>query len=144
VIDNTLQFGPPLQLFTARSDLATFNGLFTEYGPDLSLGTTGPGGTEEASRDLTVFIPVNEAFSLIGSQINAADNDTLRAVLSYHIINNNIIFSPALSNKTVPSLEGTDLTITLSNDGSSAFVNGAKIVLPNIILSNGVCHLIDT
>jgi hypothetical protein len=133
-----------LQLFTARTDLETFNSLFGSYGPPLSLGLTGPGGTEKASRDLTVFIPVNEAFSLVGSQINAADNDTLRAILSYHVIENNIIFSPSLSNTTVPSLEDTGLQFTIASDGRSAFVNNAKIVLPNVILSNGVCHLIDS
>jgi len=92
--------------------------------------------------DYTIFVPTNEAFTSIGSVLETADLETLQAVLSYHIIPNNVIFSPSLGNVTVKSLQGTDLTFTVLPDGS-AWVNNARITFPNTILFNGIAHVID-
>ncbi|CAI0641348.1 unnamed protein product [Colletotrichum noveboracense] len=72
-----------------------------------------------------------------------ADLETLQQVLQYHIIPNNVIFSPSLGNVTVPSLQGANLTFTVLPDGS-AWVNNARITFPNTILYNGVAHVIDS
>jgi uncharacterized surface protein with fasciclin (FAS1) repeats len=92
--------------------------------------------------DYTIFVPTNEAFQAIGSVLETADLKTLQSVLSYHIIPNNVIFSPSLGNVTVKSLQGTDLTFTVLPDGS-AWVNNARITFPNTILFNGIAHVID-
>jgi uncharacterized surface protein with fasciclin (FAS1) repeats len=42
-----------------------------------------------------------------------------------------------------PSFQGADLTFTVAEDGS-AWVNGAKILFTNVLLFNGVAHIIDT
>jgi uncharacterized surface protein with fasciclin (FAS1) repeats len=105
----------------------------------------GLGGADEKGlniSDFTIFVPTDTAFKNIGSVLESADKATLQEVLKYHIIPNNVIFSPSLGNVTVPSLQGEDLTITVLPDGS-AWVNNAKIVFPNNILYNGVAHVID-
>ena len=92
--------------------------------------------------DYTIFVPTDAAFKSIGSVLESADKKTLQEVLRYHIIPNNVIFSPSLGNVTVPSFQGTNLTFTVLPDGS-AWVNNARITFPNTILYNGIAHVID-
>lgn len=91
--------------------------------------------------DFTVFVPNDPAFEAIGSVLEGADLDTLREVLTYHIVDD-VVFSTDLANVSLPSLQGADLTFTVAEDGS-AWVNGAKILFPNVLLFNGVAHVID-
>jgi uncharacterized surface protein with fasciclin (FAS1) repeats len=109
---------------------------------NFSFGLTGADVKGLNLSDYTVFVPTDEAFKSIGSVLETADKTTLQNVLRYHFIPNNVIFSPSLSNVTVPSLQGPDLTFTVLPDGS-AWVNNARIVFPNTILYNGVAHIID-
>lgn len=108
----------------------------------IEFGLTGADQTGLNLSDYTIFVPTNEAFTNIGSVLESADVETLQKVLAYHIIPNNVIFSPSLGNVTVPSLNGADLTFTVLPDGS-AWVNNAKIIFTNTILYNGVAHIID-
>lgn len=109
---------------------------------NIDFGLTGADTQSLNISDYTIFVPTNEAFASIGSVLETADIETLREVLSYHLIPNNVIFSPSLGNVTVPSLQGTNLTFTVLPDGS-AWVNNAKIIFTNTILYNGVAHVID-
>lgn len=108
----------------------------------IDFGLSGPDDVGLNISDFTIFVPTDEAFEAIGSVVGSVDQPTLQEVLKYHIIPNNIIFSPSLGNVTVKSLQGADLVFTVLDDGS-AWVNGAKIVYANTILFNGVAHVID-
>lgn len=92
--------------------------------------------------DMTLFVPTNEAFDAIGSILAEASIDTLAEVLQYHAVTASVVFSGDVTNTSVPSVQGNDLTLSVV-DGS-VFVNAAKVVIPNIILSNGVAHVIDS
>ena len=109
---------------------------------NLSLSLTGADAQGLNISDFTIFVPTDAAFKSIGSVLESADIETLREVLRYHIIPNNVIFSPSLGNVTVRSLQGNDLTFTVLPDGS-AWVNNARITFPNTILYNGIAHVID-
>lgn len=109
---------------------------------NFDLGLTGSDVPGLNISDFTIFVPTDAAFESIGSVLESADIKTLQEVLRYHIIPNNVIFSPSLGNVTVTSLQGTNLTFTVLPDGS-AWVNNAKITFPNNILYNGVAHVID-
>ena len=98
--------------------------------------------SESPLTDVTVFIPMDQALEEIGSVLAAANQSTLQEVLKYHVIQNNIIFSPSISNTTAATVQGGDLTFSVTDDGS-VFVNNAKVVLPNILLYEGVAHVID-
>ena len=106
------------------------------------LGETGADFQGLNISDYTIFVPTDTAFESIGSVLESADIKTLQEVLRYHIVPNNVIFSPSLGNVTVPSLQGTNLTFTVLPDGS-AWVNNARITFPNTILYNGIAHVID-
>ncbi|KAI1874105.1 uncharacterized protein JN550_002684 [Neoarthrinium moseri] len=141
-IDTVLSFGAPFQLFTYRSGYLAMNAALEAAQLNFAFGET-EGGAGLNISDFTIFVPTDEAFKSIGSVLESASIETLQDVLRYHIIPNNVIFSPSLGNVTVKSLQGTDLTFTVLPDGS-AWVNNAKITFPNNILYNGVAHVIDS
>lgn len=109
---------------------------------NFAFGETGADVKGLNISDFTIFVPTDAAFASIGSVLEGADVATLQEVLRYHIIPSTVIFSTALGNVTVPSLQGGNLTFTVLPDGS-AWVNNARITFPNTILYNGVAHVID-
>ncbi|CAD0089680.1 unnamed protein product, partial [Aureobasidium mustum] len=142
-IDTVLSFGAPLQLFTYRAGYRAMNAALEAANLGFDVGLSGPDQKGLNISDFTIFVPTDAAFDSIGSVLESADLETLQEVLKFHIIPNNVIFSPSLRNVTVPSLQGTNLTFTVLPDGS-AWVNNAKITFPNTILFNCVAHVIDT
>ncbi|EDU42841.1 Secreted and surface protein containing fasciclin-like repeats [Pyrenophora tritici-repentis] len=142
-VDTVFSFGAPFQLFTYRAGYLAMNGALEAAKLAIDFGLAGPESVGLNVSDFTIFVPTDEAFEAIGSVVEAVDQKTLQDVLKYHIIPNNVIFSPSLGNVTVKSLQGVDLVFTVLEDGS-AWVNGAKIVFANTILFNGVAHVIDS
>jgi len=142
-IDTVLSFGAPFQLFTYRSGYTAMNSALEAAQLAIDFGLSGPDAQGLNVSDFTIFVPTNEAFEAIGSVLEEADQATLQEVLKYHIIPNNVIFSPSLGNVTVESLQGVELVVTVAQDGSAVWVNGAKVVFANTILFNGVAHVVD-
>ncbi|GAM90074.1 hypothetical protein ANO11243_081140 [Dothideomycetidae sp. 11243] len=96
----------------------------------------------EGLSNITVFAPSNAAFNAIGSVVANVSNTTLTSVLEYHVINSSVIFSTDLTDGAkVPTLNGDEVTIHKS--GANFFVNDALIVTPNVLVANGVVHVID-
>lgn len=141
-IDTVLSFGAPFQLFTARAGLLAMNAAVEAAELGLAFGEVDAGAPAVNISDFTIFVPDDAAFAAIGSVLAEADQETLRAVLGHHMIENNVIFSPSLGNVSVTSAQGVELVFTVLPDGS-AWVNNARITLPNVILFNGVAHIID-
>ncbi|KAH6691675.1 FAS1 domain-containing protein [Plectosphaerella plurivora] len=140
-IDTVLSFGAPFQLFTKRAGLLNMNAAVEAAQLGLAFGETEANSPAKNISDFTIFVPNDAAFEAIGSILEGANLETLQAVLTHHMIDS-VIFSTALGNVTVPSTQGTDLTITVLPDGT-AWVNNARILFPNVILYNGVAHIID-
>ncbi|KAF5020955.1 hypothetical protein F66182_7001 [Fusarium sp. NRRL 66182] len=141
-VDKPLSFGPPLQLYTRRDGLLNFNAAVNAAELPYNFGNIDSDTSDlQNISDFTVFIPNDAAFEAIGSVLEGADLETLQTVLGYHIVDH-VVFSTDLANVSLPSLQGNDLTFTVAEDGS-AWVNGAKIVFPNVLLFNGVAHVID-
>ena len=97
--------------------------------------------TVDTTPDVTLFVPINQAFQAAGSAFAGASKETLQQVLEYHVISGTVAFSSDIVNEKVPSLQGADLTLSVV-DGT-VFVNTAKVVIPNILIRNGVAHAID-
>jgi uncharacterized surface protein with fasciclin (FAS1) repeats len=98
--------------------------------------------TLEDLQDFTVFIPSNAAFSAVASIFQDASIQTLRSVLNYHAVQGSVVFASDVVNMTVKTMQGNDLTLSVGTD-STIYVDNARIVVPNILLSNGVAHIID-
>lgn len=96
----------------------------------------------------TVFAPTDEAFDKIPREqlneliSNESQRNTLRGILTYHVVPG-IITSSDLTNGTMlRTMEGGDLRVTINS--GKVMVDGASIVRPDINASNGVIHAIDT
>jgi transforming growth factor-beta-induced protein len=94
----------------------------------------------------TVFAPVNAAFAALGTDrldvlLDPANIGLLQKILTYHVIAGDIRAADLTDGASVATVEGTDVTIDLS--GATPKVNGANVVATDIVVENGVIHLID-
>jgi len=89
---------------------------------------------------ITVFIPTNAAFAAAG--ISTPSNETA-SLLAGHVLPNFAGYLPSLTNgSTIVTQAGTSVTVTIK--GEDYYINNALIVQSNLILENGVAHVIDT
>ncbi|MCJ1317535.1 hypothetical protein MMC15_002860 [Xylographa vitiligo] len=92
--------------------------------------------------DVTVFVPNNAAFQAIGSAVGNLTMAQLSSILEYHVVNGTVAYSTDLmSGMTIPTLNGNNVTITIMN--GSVFVDSAMVVIPDVLVANGVVHVID-
>ncbi|MHA4842891.1 fasciclin domain-containing protein [Flavitalea antarctica] len=111
---------------------------------------TSISGALKAAGPLTVFAPVNQAFIDAGfptiASIQAADANTLKNILLYHVVPARVFSSDLTEGAKPATAGGATVTITL---GGGAKVKGnsspvaSNIVVTNVMASNGVIHAID-
>jgi uncharacterized surface protein with fasciclin (FAS1) repeats len=109
--------------------------------PDLSIvaGLLNSSGSASAFDEVpssTFFIPDNEAFSGLGNptaNISIIDNHAVEGTVNY--------LPDFKDGEVLTAVSGFTLKITIV-DGD-VYVNGALIVTPNLILENGVAHVIN-
>lgn len=98
--------------------------------------------TIDTTPDVTIFAPTNSAFEQIGSALGELTPEQATAILGYHVINGSVAYSSLLENgSSVESSTGQPLNITII-DGE-VFVNSARVVAADVLVANGVVHLID-
>jgi hypothetical protein len=86
----------------------------------------------------TFFIPSNEAFA----NANTSPSATTANLLAGHVIPNFVGYLPSLVNgSTLTTQAGSSVTVTIQGD--NYYINDAMIVSSNLILENGVAHVID-
>ena len=92
----------------------------------------------------TVFAPTDDAFAKIPQdQLVAllADKDALTQVLTYHVVPGAVSSSEVSRLDSARTVQGSNVTIDVT-DGVK--VDGANVVVADIITSNGIIHVIDT
>lgn len=99
-------------------------------------------GTVDGLSDVTIFAPESSAFDDIGNLLANLTTEDLTSILTYHVVNGTVGYSTMLENTTLPTLNGEDITITII-DGD-VFVNSARVVIPDVLVANGVVHVIDS
>ncbi|KAJ2897586.1 hypothetical protein MKZ38_004540 [Zalerion maritima] len=92
--------------------------------------------------DITVFAPNNDAFASIGDALGGLGDDEIAGVLTYHVVQGTVGYGSLLSNTSLETVEGGDVRITVTEAGD-VMVNGAKVVVADVLVSNGVVHVID-
>lgn len=97
--------------------------------------------TVESLSDVTIFAPSNDAFAAIGSATSNLSTEALAGILQYHVVQGTVGYSSVLSNTTLETVGGGNVTITII-DGS-VYVNSAKVITPDVLVANGVVHVID-
>jgi transforming growth factor-beta-induced protein len=92
----------------------------------------------------TVFAPTDDAFAALPDGVVAGlleDIPALTDVLTYHVISGSVLAEQVVGLTSATTLQGEDVTIAV-NDGS-VMIDGAKVIITDIIGSNGVIHVID-
>lgn len=97
--------------------------------------------TVNTTPNLTIFAPNNEAIQNIGSALANLTTEQISDVLTYHVVSG-LGYSSGLENGTeLTTLNGESLTITIGDGG--IFVNNARVVASDVLIANGVVHVID-
>lgn len=95
----------------------------------------------DSLHDVTIFAPTNAAFQATNSTVATLTLDQLAGVLEYHVVGGVVGYSSLLSNTTLKTVQGKTVQITL--EGGNVWVNSAKVVTADILVANGVVHVID-
>ncbi|RCH95415.1 hypothetical protein CU098_007729 [Rhizopus stolonifer] len=98
----------------------------------------------DSTTNVTLFVPVNEVLQNLNA--TGLDAQTLDTIVQAHIVpgvyyTTNLTLQPT----TVSTIAGTNITLTNADPSNniSVQVNGTNVVHANILLNNGVMHLID-
>ncbi|KAL2195196.1 FAS1 domain-containing protein [Corynascus similis CBS 632.67] len=94
----------------------------------------------EAS-DVTIFAPTNDAFNAIGSLVNSMTLEQLTSVLNYHVVRGKVLYSELLTGGSELTSQGASVNFRVQN--GALFVNSAKVVISDILVGNGVVHVVD-
>ncbi|KAJ4857264.1 fasciclin domain-containing protein [Trichoderma breve] len=100
-------------------------------------------------QNITVFAPVDSAFASVGGSLKHLDAKALARVMGYHIVPNQVLVSSSLTNNTrletlAKNAAGTaPESLVIRQSGNNKYVNSAQIVQPDILLANGIMHLIS-
>ncbi|KAF7187160.1 Fasciclin-like arabinogalactan protein [Pseudocercospora fuligena] len=134
IVDNILYIPPNASTVALAADLTALAG---------ALEATNLTDTIDSATDITIFAPANEAFEAIGSALSTLTAEQAAAILQYHVVNGTVAYSSLLSNGTsVNSSSGQPLNITI--DDGEVFVNQARVIAADVLLANGVLHVIDS
>jgi transforming growth factor-beta-induced protein len=124
-------------------DTTTAAGQFTTLAT--ALQAAGLVDTLKGPGPFTVFAPTDAAFAkLPAGTLDAllADPDTLRAVLTYHVLPGRVTAADVAMLHTARTVQGEDVTFGISN--GAVEVDNATVTQPDVIAANGVIHVIDT
>ncbi|KAL4931799.1 fasciclin domain-containing protein [Aspergillus undulatus] len=93
---------------------------------------------------ITVFVPVNDGLSAaLGNNATLSDAE-IAALIDSHVIGGTVAYSPLLTQGvTFQTLDGEEVVVTGDSDGEIILNDSVRITQSDIIIANGVVHLID-
>ncbi|KAJ4140063.1 hypothetical protein NW768_001415 [Fusarium equiseti] len=92
--------------------------------------------------DITVFAPRDQAMENVGSTLNSMSAKELARVMGYHIVPGKVLVSTSLVNDTTLNTLAGEKTY-IRQVGNEKFINSAKIITTDILISNGILHIIS-
>ncbi|KAH9877286.1 hypothetical protein IAQ61_002650 [Plenodomus lingam] len=97
--------------------------------------------TVDTTPNVTIFAPSNEAIQNVFSAFANLTTEQITDVLTYHVVSG-LGYSSGLENGTeLTTLNGESLTVTIGEGG--VFVNNARVIVSDVLIANGVVHVID-
>ena len=101
-------------------------------------------GTLSGEGPFTVFAPTDDAFAALPEGTVEAlleDIPTLTQILLYHVVAGDVRAADVVTLESAETLQGASVSITVE-DGAVR-INGALVVIADVVASNGVIHVID-
>ncbi|KAK7212885.1 hypothetical protein V2G26_020063 [Clonostachys chloroleuca] len=95
----------------------------------------------DQATNITVFAPLNQGFADIANILQNISSNDLSTVLQYHVLEGVVAYSTDFQNGTLETAGGETLNVTVL--GSDVYVDSAKVVQPDVLIANGVVHVID-
>ena len=124
-----------VQTAAEAGQFKTLASLLTRAGLVKTLKGKGP---------YTVFAPTDAAFAKVPHATLEAlgkDRAKLRSVLLYHVVKGRLTAAEVTKRRAVTTLNGRRAAIRVR--GAKVFVDGARVVTPDVAASNGVVHVIN-
>ncbi|RDW92340.1 hypothetical protein BP5796_01734 [Coleophoma crateriformis] len=98
--------------------------------------------TISSASNVTLFAPQNYGFQALGPAIANMTVEELTSVMDYHYVAGEVLYSTDLTNGTkILASQGENITIT--HAGNNVYINSAQLLTSDILLANGVMHVID-
>lgn len=123
---------------------AVANGSFTTL--VAALKAAGLVDALKADGPFTVFAPSDEAFAklpagTVEGLLKPENLEQLKAILLYHVVEGKVMAADVAGITSATALSGKDLAVKV--DMGSVYINESKVVLADVVASNGVIHVID-
>lgn len=129
------ELGTVVDVAIATDDFETLVAAVVAAGLADTLAGEGP---------FTVFAPTDEAFAalpegLLEKLLLEENLDLLVKILTYHVVSGTVLAAD-ITDGDVATLEGQNVTL---DTAGGVIVNGANVVVADVLASNGVIHVID-
>ena len=93
----------------------------------------------------TLFAPSDDAFAKIPDEELAAlmaNKTMLTEVLTYHVVSGKVMSANLSNGMVLPTIQGENLTVTILDN--TLMIDDGNVIQPDIVVKNGVIHIIDT
>jgi uncharacterized surface protein with fasciclin (FAS1) repeats len=125
-------------------DIAVEDGRFTTL--VAAVEAAGLAETLSGEGEFTVFAPTDEAFAALpeGTVESLLEDPegALRDILLFHVLSQAVPSSDVVNYEGAQSMQGENVSIAVV-DGEVVLNDSAKVVIPDIMASNGIIHVID-
>ena len=74
--------------------------------------------------------------------LKAENKDKLTAILTYHVVPGRVLAKDVVKLEKATTVQGEAVKITVKKD--KVMINGAQVVMTDIVADNGVIHVIDS
>jgi transforming growth factor-beta-induced protein len=143
IIDTVLV--PPVKTLPNIVEIAVADGRFKTLVAALTKANlvetlSGPG-------PFTVFAPTDDAFAALLAKLGISaeellNNPDLASILTYHVVAGKATAADVVKLNKVSTVNGKDVTIEVK-DGNVILNGSIKVIITDIMASNGVIHVID-
>jgi uncharacterized surface protein with fasciclin (FAS1) repeats len=123
-------------------DVAVSNGSFKTL--VAAVQAAGLVDTLKGKGPYTVFAPTDEAFAKLPKgtvESLLKDIPKLTSILTYHVVAGKVTAADVMKLTAAKTVQGQSVSIQV-NGGVK--VNGANVVIPDVMADNGVIHVIDS
>jgi len=94
----------------------------------------------------TVFAPTDDAFAALpegtlDELLLPENKQALTDILLYHVVAGNVLAADVVGLNEAETVLGE--TVSIRVDGDNVFINESRVIITDIMTSNGVIHVID-